>query len=299
MATPFEAQLTNCFIMGEERSQGIRGLPDTIRARLGRYRVTIQQEQSACRPPTDEQKGLSLDTTLVTVHNLPDGEHSRGERIAHDIAALLSFATMSQVRARAFWQGQSDWAYSTVGQSVYFRPTLNTHNGGDVRRFLESAWPTYRLLRGPRKLNVVIEYIVSADIPGQPLEASAIQALVALECLKAAWAAHKGIPFVEGLFRAPAGWPRKKAGRRLSIEDLVRAAFAEVGMQRGIRRLVNVRNALVHGGLVRCRFETLEHYYEQCHDLVREYLLRLLGYSGEFYRYSRSEALVNLPPRAR
>lgn len=297
MTNPFQTVLTNCFIKGEERSQGVYGWPDTIRLRLGRYRVTLLQDQAACMPPADGVKESCVDTTRVTIDGIREGEHERAERMAFDLAALLSFATMSQVRARWFAHGSREWAYSVVGGTMYFRPTLETRDGRNVRSFLEATWSTYRRLRRPRKLNVLVEYIVSSELPGQPLEVKVLQVLVALECLKATWAAHSGIPFKKGYFRKP---PSKagKQGEKLSLEELLHGALSEVGIRRGLRRVVKVRNAIMHGGLATCQPRTLHRYYERCHEILREYLLRLLGYSGYYHPYSQPNTLRRMGPRA-
>jgi len=54
-----------------------------------------------------------------------------------------------------------------------------------------------------------------------------------------------------------------------------------------LRRITNLRNEIIHFGLSRKPYTSLRKNYDFCHDIVREYLLRLLGYKGEYLIYSK------------
>ncbi len=50
--------------------------------------------------------------------------------------------------------------------------------------------------------------------------------------------------------------------------------------------IMSLRNEIVHSRISRTPRTHQEEIYESCQDLVREYLLRLLGYTGKFRLFS-------------
>jgi hypothetical protein len=73
----------------------------------------------------------------------------------------------------------------------------------------------------------------------------------------------------------------------------------EVGVRRSVKRLVDVRNRIVHRGLAEVPYGTLFNYNDRLQDLVREYVLRLLKYRGPFGRYSGRSRMGHIPRKRR
>ena len=288
MDSLFYAALANCYFMGEESTPEDQGFPNILHCVLGRYRVTLVQKQEACKPPNQNQRGEFKKTTKLILEGIPINGSHIGERIAVDVATLLSFATMSQVRAFAFYHGDKAWRHSVVGQTILWRPTLNISKGTDIRTYMESTWKNFRMQKKSRQLIVLIEYLVSSEVPRQPLEVKLLQGFVALEHLKATWARSHGYPFFKGRFR------EMNSGESLSFEALLSRALKEVGMRPGLKRIIALRNEIIHQGLSNRKPDSLFATYERVHDIIREYLLRLLGYSGSYHPYSRPNDLKRL-----
>lgn len=54
-------------------------------------------------------------------------------------------------------------------------------------------------------------------------------------------------------------------------------------MKRGLKRIIKLRNEIIHSGLSRLSFSSKISLYNRGHDIIREYLLRLLNYQGRYY----------------
>jgi hypothetical protein len=104
-----------------------------------------------------------------------------------------------------------------------------------------------------------------AELPSQLLETQLIQIFVVMENLKYTYARAKKHPFMEGFFRKISSPPKPN-----------------------LNRVIDLRNEIIHSGLSRKPPRTLIRTYEICQDIVREYLLRLLGYDGEYLIYSQA-----------
>jgi hypothetical protein len=116
-------------------------------------------------------------------------------------------------------------------------------------------------------------------------------AFVALEHMKNTWAHSKGIPFVDGFFQKPVG-PGVKKGARYGIRELLELMFAEKSLRPRLKRIVGVRNQIIHMGVTTRPFRSNLSYYERTKALEHEYVLRLLGYRGMFYDYQTQAARV-------
>jgi hypothetical protein len=148
-------------------------------------------------------------------------------------------------------------------------------------------------LNKQRKLNVVIRYILLADRPEQPLEVQLILAFVALESLKTTYAHSNHIPFVGGHFRKISSPPMRNLRRepRYRFEDLLKLMLGDVKMGKtALKQLIKLRNTIIHTGIANVRPRTLHKMHDSVQDILREYLLRLLNYKGEFWRYTLSSS---------
>ncbi len=68
----------------------------------------------------------------------------------------------------------------------------------------------------------------------------------------------------------------------------------DVQMGTGIKRLVSLRNQIVHFGLSTRPVSSLSGAFDLCCDTIREYLLRILEYKGPFFPYRNCRRLKTL-----
>lgn len=166
---------------------------------------------------------------------------------------------------------------------VTFRPTIELEDGGSIINFVNLCYERYKLMEHVRRLPVVFDYLVQAERMSQPIELKLLIAFVTLENLKDTFARVEGIPFKKGYFRKV---PKpKKESNRYSFEELLRLMLRRVSMRKGLKRVIVLRNEIIHSG-VACKPTTWQwRMYEQLHDLIREYVLRLLNYRGHYLTY--------------
>lgn len=107
----------------------------------------------------------------------------------------------------------------------------------------------------------------------------------ALENLKDTYARAAGIPYIKGFYRKPPSKPGNIGGQ-FGFEELLLEMLLSVGMRRGLKQVVTLRNEIIHSGLSRKPHARQLTMYERIQDLVREYIFRLLGYHGEFFLYA-------------
>jgi hypothetical protein len=220
------------------------------------------------------------------------GKLNTVQDLLRQLSWLLSFATYSNVVyfGYDFQHGTTlGERWSVNGRLRYFRPLIEMMDGKAVREFLERVWPTYSNIWNTRRLNIIINYILLADRPEQPLEAALVFSFVALESLKSTFATVENIPFVKGGFRKISNPPKPNPRNEpsFSFEELLTSMLTKVGMQSApIGQIVALRNEIIHNGITRQSDATNHRIFDSCQDLLREYLLRLLGYYGPFLLYS-------------
>lgn len=284
----FIASLVNYFGLGSERKHNPDGswCLSLIKLRLGKHDVVLEQDESVISM-RDRPKGM-MHTTILKISGVKT--YTEGEKVVHDICLLLSLASMSQVRAYHYEFEDKIRNVSVVGEAMHFRPLIETNNGENIKKFLELSWPTYRKLKRRRKLAEVVDMLTTCELPILPLEVQLGQIFIILENLKSTYARYSKIPFVGGFYRELSDPPKAnpKKERKLSFEVLLQGMLRSVGMRVRLKRMVNLRNEIIHFGLSRKPYESLRINYDFCHDIVREYLLRLLGYKGEYLIYSKA-----------
>jgi hypothetical protein len=210
------------------------------------------------------------------------------------ICWLLSFACLSRVVCfrHEYPDGSGlGTTHSVFGVADFFRPTFEIRDGSVIRSFIEQTYPTYCKLEKSRKLNVVIDYLLQAERLQQPTECKLILAFVLLENLKDSFARKNGIPYRNGAFRKD----NKPKSAKYKFEELLELMFLELRMRRGFKRVVKLRNQIIHSGLTNKSHNQNWSMYEKIHDLLREYILRLLNFKGRYRTYasaSNKEILI-------
>jgi len=262
-----------------------------IRLKLGKYRIELEQDRSVVtnnlRP-----EGF-VHTSEISIAGVKS--YAEGEFVVRDICNLLSLASMSQVRPYHFEFSGHAKTITVVGQAMRYRPLLEIQDGLAVKSYLEKVWPKYRKLKRIPKLPEVIDMLTTCELPGLPLEIQLGQIFIILENLKGTFAKQSGIPFVAGFFRelSTPPKPKPKNEKTLGFNELLKRMLAAEGMKPKLKRITNLRNEIVHFGLSRKPYESLRNNYDYCHDVVHEYLLRLLGFSGEYLIYSKASRVCS------
>mgnify|MGYP005806217289 CR=1 FL=1 len=286
------AYVANCLVGGHtftrERQHVTR---DTIELVCDGKTLVLKQRPDVASGRFQALKGTFADTTQILVSDVAGSEVTKTLDIVYRVCWLLSLAGLSRVVCYGYdypdRSGNSS-RHTAFGTAEFFRPTLEIRDGRLIKAFIEQTYPTFKRLERSRKLNVVIDYLLQAERPSQPTECKLLFAFVLLENLKDTFARSKGIPYQKGFFRKSVG-PRS---RKYSFEELLQLMFADVRMRRGLKRIVRLRNDIVHSGLTRRPHAKNWAMYERIHDIVREYLLRVLGYRGEYLVYSRGSNAV-------
>lgn len=286
------AHFANCPMLGEEYTviDGHRRL-DTIRIDQQGFQFRIVQRPDSLGSVSGHRNQFHP-TTDVFVREVDTGNLNTVQNLLHELSRLLSFATYSNVVyfGYDFQHGTTlGERWSVSGRLRHFRPLIEMMDGKAVREFLERAWPMYSHIWKPRRLNIIIHYILLADRPEQPLEAALVLSFVALESLKSTFATVENIPFVKGRFRKISNPPKPNPRNEpsFSFEDLLTAMPTKVGMHNTpIGQIVALRNEIIHNGITQQSDATNRRIFNSCQDLLREYLLRLLGYHGPFWLYS-------------
>lgn len=195
------------------------------------------------------------------------------------ICWLLAFATQSQVAC--YGHNYPDGPPHKLLNSIH-RPgqeadhVINPADGAAIRKFVDQTYPQFKALESARSLKVVIDYMLQAARPGLPMECKLVFLSVLLENLKHTYGTHlqyaiKGGKFVDPVTKA-----------RLGFQDMMNLMFSAVGMAPGLQPLVDLRNEVLHTGVASLTHAQQKLQYDAATDLIREYLLRLLGFKGNF-----------------
>ncbi len=275
----------NCFIGGETGTvqPGGRWIRDKIELSFGGHDITITQRPNIITAKASEYRGKAVHTTTVVVRNVQVEERETVLDLFQGLSFLLSFATCSGV-ALYGWEHQDSQPagqrWSVVARTGYFRPPFDIHDGTAIRTYLERVWQEYFRLEETRKLRVAIDLFVLAETHSLPLELKLATMFILLENLKSTFANEQGYDFKDGRYR-------KASGKPWSFKALLFDMFKVVGMSStNLSAIVNLRNEIIHSGMSQTSHNHQEGIYDSCQDLIREYFLRLLGYTGNFRLYS-------------
>lgn len=280
--------LTNCFVAGSERTRRNGGwIRNKICVNLDGFALQILQHAEVIGSDWHRLKGTNSVTTDVVIEGVGKRRLLAAQRVVENVAWLLRLACLSPVALHGYEypMGSGLGVRHTVGgQGSYFRPTLDIRDGDRVRAFLEDTYSAFTHHDRPRRLRAVIDYLVHAERDGQPLEVQLLLLFVALECLKDTFARAEGIPYLHGRYRKR---PKPPTGSdAYGFAELLRLMMKRVGMTGRLRQIVDLRNEIVHSGISRKTYAWQTRTYERCYDLIQEYVLRLLEYSGPWCPYS-------------
>jgi hypothetical protein len=287
------AFLANCLAGGDEISKKPNGgwIRDTIRWELDGYRIILKQHEEVILRGVSDFKKKWVDTSRLIVENVSERNVKKVQGIVEDIATLLSFAGLSQIRVfgHEYPMGSGMQSFtSTVGNCAHFRPTIHISNGSVLKIFVATCWDGFKKNKKVRKLPLVFEYLATAEATVLPMELKLVTLFIVLESLKDTYAKERGIPYVKGAYRKISTPPKPNPAKETIIrfEELLSLMLSEKGIKRGLKRIISLRNDLIHSGLTRKPFRSLWKTYSNAHDIIRLYLLHILGYSGTYCVYS-------------
>lgn len=281
--------VANCLMGGDEITRnGDNWIRDRVVFNCGGRSFLFRQKPEIVKNQLSQFKDCFAETTEVIVTDVAVSDLQDVLAAIDHICWLLSFVSTCRVMRFGYeYPGGSglvsQQAVSGIGR--LFRPVLDIRDGTRVKSLVEQTYKKYTQLEQVRKLPVVIDYLAQAEAPSQLIEVKAVLAFVALESLKYTFAVEQGIRYEEGAFRKSTWVPGRK-GDKYTFKQLVGMMLSAVNMSRNLDAAYRLRNELIHSGFSSESFNRKSELYEDVHDLIREYMLRLLGYRGYFALYS-------------
>ncbi|PPC95954.1 DUF3644 domain-containing protein [Methylotenera mobilis] len=231
--------------------------------------------------------GTFAETSEVLVKDVSANEVNTTLEELDRICWLLSFAGISRVvrYGHDYPDGSNCGARNAaIGTAEYFRTSIEIKDGETIKFFIEQTYPSYVTLEKTRNLNVVFDYLTQAERCNQPTELRLIIAFTILENLKATFARCKSIDYVGGRFIKPLK-PGKKV-ETYSFKELLHMMFQDIGMENNLEEIIKLRNDIIHSGVSDKSADAQFVMYAKIHDIIREYVLRLLHYHGNYLIYS-------------
>ena len=215
----------------------------------------------------------------ILVENVAPEQVTATMEAIERICWLLAFATQSQVACNGhnYPDGTPPKVHNSIhrpGQNA--DPVIDPADGAAIRKYVDQTYPQYKALESARSLKVVIDYMLQAARPGLPMECKLVFLSVLLENLKHTYGTQQQYAFRSGKFMDPA------TNASLSFKAMMTRMFDAEGMAPSLKPLVDLRNEVLHTGVASLTHAQQKLQYDAATDLIREYLLRLLGFKGNF-----------------
>lgn len=281
------AEIGNFLGSGNTCSQyGDKTLRDTLNLSCGGFQIKLIQREQVVLGRIPDLIGGFVKTTRAEVQGVSSKKKDQALKVLDRICWLLSFATQSSVVRYSYEYPSGSGALnsrSIIGMANHFRPAIEIRDGVETEMFIEACYDRYALLERSRKLNVIFGYLVQAEKRGLPTELRLLIAFTVLENLKDTYARSLGIAYINGFFRK--GVNPTQRSPSYSFNDLLTLMFKAVGMRKGLKRVISLRNEIIHSGVTRKPHSWQWGRYEQLQYLIREYILRLLHFRGLYYTY--------------
>lgn len=284
--------VANCLMGGDEITRnGDSWIRDRVVFNCGGRSILFRQRPDIVKNNLSRFKDRFSETSEVFVTGVAASDLQDVLSVVDRICWILSFVgTCRVIRFEHEYPNGSGAVskQSVSGIARHFRPVLNIADGARVKSLVEQAYNNYCKFEKARKLPVVIDYLAQAEAPSQPIEIKAVLAFVALESLKYTFAVSQGINYQNGAFRKST-WVlngKNKASDTYTFKQLVKLMLSSVNMRRNLDAAYRLRNELIHSGFSNESFQRRRELYESVHDIIREYILRLLGYRGHYSLYS-------------
>lgn len=281
------AHVANCLIAGDEITHHADGswIRDVVSFKCNKWVFKFRQHPNVVKRDIEPLKGTFCNTSNVEVDGVNPNQVNKVLEILEDICWLLSFTCESKVVCYGHEFEDSKHFKSIFGSANNFRPPIEIADGTAVKNFIEQTYPVFKKLNKKRKLKVIFDYLIHADELNQPSEIRLLLLFTTLEGLKDTYAKELGLPYIDGFYRK-ASKKQGKKGETYKFEELLKIMMKSAGMYKGLKQIVELRNEIIHSGLSRKSHSQQWKMYERIQDIIREYLIRLLGYEGNFFTYS-------------
>lgn len=296
----FRAKITNLIGYGEKTTKRRNAWTrDKFNVVLGGHSITIKQRKSALNVDRNRLRGGQIASSSISITKISSFEE--GVTFVEDLCWLLSFATQSSVGAYEFTFDKRQVGHSVMGSYNAWRPPFG--NGiGKLSDFLTQTWPAYQRLKSTRPLSAFIHMIDASDLSGGLLEMKITASMQCLEAIKSYFALTEGTRFK--IIEANNGTFLDASGKEIHFEKLLKLTLQDVGMTlpASFTKIKALRNALVHRGFIRETDKIARYIFgphsagamhtsmfevmEEVQDILREYMLRLLNYKGDYWTYS-------------
>jgi len=283
--------VANCLIGGDEITQNENGfIRDKINLHIGGLSIQIRQHPSVFGLTSSKLPNEPINTTEITVFNIEHEQVNYAKDTVHSICWMLTFVCSCRVIPYLFEYPETSGNIEQIsfsGRAVIFRPVLEIRDGSVIRNFIECTYEKYKEKEKVRELSVVFDYLAQAEIINQTIEVRMILIYIALENLKFTFLRELNFVNKGGkYFRAnPSGSRIGRKYKSYGFKEILNLMFRSVGMKRDIAGVIELRNELIHTGLMRNTVDRKFSLYSNIHDLAREYLLRLLQFKGHFSPY--------------
>jgi hypothetical protein len=283
--------VSNCLIDGEEVTTNFDGsrTRDIITLNINGWQVLLRQ---APERHAQNFKGKFVAVTSLHFPDTEEGEIPLLLELSDRLCEILSFATESRVLVYGHDYpevGTLQQRHSVIGTVGAFRPPFDPFDGAAIKHFIEKCFTPYLQNRDLRCLHVVFDYLYHAGINGLAIEVKLASLFILLENLKYTYAHQAVYPFINGFFRQ-IGATTASPGSKVSFETLITKMLSVFGMNRDMAQIVRLRNELIHSGLIAIDVNDRLALFEEIQDIIREYILRLLRFQGEYFCYTSKQA---------
>jgi len=281
----------NCLIGGDDFTEYPDGsrTRDVIRLNLnGRHLVLRQNRDFIRNRGTQDVKGSFVSVTTFHFGEADEADIPELLDLSNKLCELLSFVTESRVIAYGHdfpAEGAIRQRQSVIGTVETFRPPFTVFDGSAIKNFIEQCFLPFLQHRDARGLHVVFDCLYHAGKTGSAIEVQLASLFILLENLKHSYALQNGYPMINGFFRN-IGATNAAPGGKLTFETLLNSMFAAVGMNPNMIQIIRLRNELIHSGLIAIDAQAKFALFEEIQDIIREYILRLLQFSGNYHCYS-------------
>lgn len=274
------ATVVNCLIVGMEFTEYPDGsrTRNVINFKCDKWTFRFLQKDEVITQASS-LRGTLCETTTVEVDDVDPACLEDALETLNSICWLLSFATQSQVHHNSYqFNGSRHFTSATGTLANPTQSPFNLSSGIEIKDFIEQTYPAYRKLHKIRNLPVVFDYLTQAELPNQPMEIRLLLLFITIENLKHSYAVTANIPFTKKHFRTP-------TNAIFNFKNLVEAMLKSVRIEEDIESIKALRDEIIHTGLTGEPLGWQRNMYASIQNLVREYILRLLGYKGKFVIY--------------
>lgn len=224
--------------------------------------------------------GRFVNTTKVIVLDVETNELDDVRDLIYSLCCLFSFIACSQVvfHSQEYPKSTSSWAI--VGKTNIYHNVFDIGIGEVVAEFIQTVWDRFIAIKNERRLDIIFDYLHNASYPGSTIESKLVFSFVTLESLKCTYAESKGYPFIKGKYR------KSDLKTPYKFIELLEEMFDDIGVVfNNKERIERLRNEIIHSGLSRHDFNYNFEIFVYTQNLIREYLIKLLGYTGYYNKF--------------